>query len=127
MYTITLCNQKCFSVGHIVYSCWKLYFSLTNQFSISITFFDLGLWTFLWFVGFCYMTDAWRKTPDVAPYLAPGGHGKDHIQAAIAFSFFSIITWASFLIKTSEKDFFFIRVLLKVLLWSCLRNHDEFN
>ncbi|VDI62633.1 synaptogyrin-2-like [Mytilus edulis] len=57
---------------------------------------DLGLsalWTFLWFVGFCYMTDAWRRSEEGAPYIAPNGYGKDHVQAAIAFSFFSIITW----------------------------------
>ncbi|XP_048761010.1 synaptogyrin-3-like [Ostrea edulis] len=48
-----------------------------------------GLWTFLWFVGFCYMTDAWRKTDQVPPH----GYGRNNIQAAIAFSFFSIITW----------------------------------
>ncbi|KAL3877269.1 hypothetical protein ACJMK2_035001 [Sinanodonta woodiana] len=53
-----------------------------------------GLWTFLWFVGFCYMTDAWRRTDVKADYFAPDMHGKDNIQAAIAFSFFSIITWA---------------------------------
>lgn len=52
-----------------------------------------ALWTFLWFVGFCYMTDAWRRSEEGAPYIAPNGYGKDHVQAAIAFSFFSIITW----------------------------------
>ncbi|CAG5126579.1 unnamed protein product [Candidula unifasciata] len=46
-----------------------------------------GLWTFLWFVGFCYLTDAWRRTEKDPP------HGKDNVQAAIAFSFFSIFTW----------------------------------
>ncbi|XP_059147481.1 synaptogyrin-2-like [Physella acuta] len=45
-----------------------------------------GLWTFLWFVGFCYLTDAWRKTDSKI-------HGRDNVQAAIAFSFFSIFTW----------------------------------
>lgn len=57
----------------------------------------IGLWTFLWFVGFCYMTDAWRRTEDDAPYIARHGYGRDHIQAAIAFSFFSIITWVCIL------------------------------
>ncbi|XP_062605601.1 synaptogyrin-2-like [Saccostrea cucullata] len=53
-----------------------------------------GLWTFLWFVGFCYMTDAWRKSDsNNHSYVAPHDHGKNNIQAAIAFSFFSIITW----------------------------------
>ncbi|KAL8601463.1 hypothetical protein ACOMHN_000405 [Nucella lapillus] len=52
-----------------------------------------GLWTFLWFVGFCYMTDAWRRTDSNARYIQPHGAGKDNIQAAIAFSFFSIFSW----------------------------------
>ncbi|XP_033739876.1 synaptogyrin-2-like [Pecten maximus] len=52
-----------------------------------------ALWTFLWFVGFCYMTDAWNHSPDASPYRAPHGHGRDHVQAAIAFSFFSIASW----------------------------------
>ncbi|XP_055877398.1 synaptogyrin-2-like [Biomphalaria glabrata] len=51
-----------------------------------------GLWTFLWFVGFCYLTDAWRKT-DKGSMEAT--HGKDNVQAAIAFSFFSIFTWGA--------------------------------
>ncbi|CAL1533611.1 unnamed protein product [Lymnaea stagnalis] len=46
-----------------------------------------GLWTFLWFVGFCYMTDAWRRTEKIQH------GGRDNVQAAIAFSFFSIFTW----------------------------------
>lgn len=52
-----------------------------------------GLWTFLWFVGFCYMTDAWRRSDSKAMYIHPHGQGKDNIQAAIAFSFFSIFSW----------------------------------
>ncbi|BFZ03827.1 hypothetical protein BsWGS_06866 [Bradybaena similaris] len=50
---------------------------------------DLGfsaLWTFLWFVGFCYMTDAWRRGEQHFP-------GRSRVQAAIAFSFFSIFSW----------------------------------
>ncbi|XP_077979417.1 synaptogyrin-2-like isoform X2 [Glandiceps talaboti] len=52
---------------------------------------DMGFsafWTFLWFVCFCYLADAWRKTN-------PKHHGADEVQAAIAFSFFSIISWAA--------------------------------
>ena len=61
---------------------------------IAVFVFAPGLWTFLWFVGFCYMTDAWRKT-DVSDttYVHPHGKGKDNIQASIAFSFFSILSW----------------------------------
>ncbi|XP_045214490.1 synaptogyrin-2-like [Mercenaria mercenaria] len=54
-----------------------------------------ALWTFLWFVGFCFLTDQWRRRDDMKQYVAPHGHGKDNIQASIAFSFFSIFTWAA--------------------------------
>ncbi|PVD39379.1 hypothetical protein C0Q70_02009 [Pomacea canaliculata] len=58
---------------------------------------DLGssaLWTFLWFVGFCYMTDQWRKTVP-SPELHITTNDRNNIQAAIAFSFFSIFTWGA--------------------------------
>ncbi|XP_066293096.1 synaptogyrin-3-like [Branchiostoma lanceolatum] len=52
-----------------------------------------GFWTFLWFVGFCYLTDMWRKT--TTDWLTDKGfHDYSTAQAAIAFSFFSIISWA---------------------------------
>lgn len=51
----------------------------------------LGLWCFLWFVGFCYLTDKWRTSTD----KDADGYGRDDNQAAIAFSFFSIIAWVS--------------------------------
>ncbi|XP_069809613.1 synaptogyrin-2 [Dendropsophus ebraccatus] len=47
-----------------------------------------GLWTFLWFVGFCFLTNQWSVTrPD--SFLTGG----DNARAAIAFSFFSILSW----------------------------------
>ncbi|GAB6031154.1 Synaptogyrin-2 [Chamberlinius hualienensis] len=51
-----------------------------------------GIWSFLWFVCFCYLTDQWRKTTlDSLPlsYVA------SNLRAAIAFSFFSIFSWAA--------------------------------
>lgn len=53
---------------------------------------DLGFsvfWAFLYFVGFCYLANQWSmsETPE-------GGFGVNNLQAAIAFSFFSIFTWA---------------------------------
>ena len=41
------------------------------------------------------MTDAWRRRDETPWAVAPHGHGKDNVQAAIAFSFFSIITWVN--------------------------------
>uniref|UniRef100_T1JEK9 MARVEL domain-containing protein n=1 Tax=Strigamia maritima TaxID=126957 RepID=T1JEK9_STRMM len=48
-----------------------------------------GFWSFLWFVNFCFLADQWRVTP-----TSEDGYGVNNVQAAIAFSFFSIFTWA---------------------------------
>ncbi|GJQ80921.1 hypothetical protein Trydic_g4738 [Trypoxylus dichotomus] len=48
-----------------------------------------GFWSFLYFVGFWYLTSKWGKA--TAP---PSGYGVNNVRAAIAFSFFSIFTWA---------------------------------
>lgn len=67
-----------------------------------ITLADLGfsaLWCFLWFICFCYLADMWRRmntrileTSEV-----------NNCQAAIAFSFFSIITWAGLSVMAFSK------------------------
>ncbi|XP_069779396.1 synaptogyrin-2-like [Narcine bancroftii] len=46
-----------------------------------------GVWTFLWFVGFCFLTNQWVSTINM-PNI-----GADSARAAIAFSFFSIFSW----------------------------------
>ncbi|XP_056607256.1 synaptogyrin-1-like isoform X1 [Triplophysa dalaica] len=55
---------------------------------------DVGasaFWAFMWFVGFCLLANQWQVSkPDNNP-LQEGG---DAARAAIAFSFFSIFTWA---------------------------------
>ena len=59
-----------------------------------ITLGDLAfsaLWCFLWFIGFCYLADMWRKVDKGDFYRKQ----IDNCQAAIAFSFFSIIVWVS--------------------------------
>uniref|UniRef100_A0A182IXJ2 Uncharacterized protein n=1 Tax=Anopheles atroparvus TaxID=41427 RepID=A0A182IXJ2_ANOAO len=53
---------------------------------------DLGFsafWSFLFFIGFCYLTNQWGKADD-----PPNGEGVNNVQASIVFSFFSIFTWA---------------------------------
>jgi len=50
-----------------------------------------GLWAFLYFVGFCLLVDTWRKKEGSGAELE---YGADNARAAIAFSFFSIFTWA---------------------------------
>ncbi|XP_070596212.1 synaptogyrin-2 [Erythrolamprus reginae] len=47
-----------------------------------------ALWTFLWFIGFCVLTNQWSSTnPDDVRI------GADSARASIAFSFFSIFSW----------------------------------
>ncbi|XP_077109581.1 synaptogyrin-2 [Ranitomeya variabilis] len=48
-----------------------------------------GLWCFLWFVGFCFLANQWASTTD----SALTDTGADNARAAIAFSFFSILSW----------------------------------
>lgn len=65
-----------------------------------ITLADLAfsaLWCFLWFIGFCYLADMWRK--QAKNYFSTSQ--VNNCQAAIAFSFFSIITWVSLLFLCS--------------------------
>ncbi|XP_045475982.1 synaptogyrin [Harmonia axyridis] len=47
-----------------------------------------GFWAFLYFVGFWYLASQWGKTDIDYPT------GASNVKAAIAFSFFSIFTWA---------------------------------
>lgn len=51
----------------------------------------VGLWSFLWFVGFCFLTNQWQRTAP-GPGTTQAG---DAARAAIAFSFFSILSWVS--------------------------------
>lgn len=51
----------------------------------------LGLWSFLWFVGFCFLTNQWQRTAP-GPGTTQAG---DAARAAITFSFFSILSWVS--------------------------------
>ncbi|XP_014442234.1 synaptogyrin-2 [Tupaia chinensis] len=47
-----------------------------------------ALWTFLWFVGFCFVTNQWAATKPHDVLV-----GADSARAAITFSFFSIFSW----------------------------------
>ncbi|XP_008315012.1 synaptogyrin-1-like [Cynoglossus semilaevis] len=50
-----------------------------------------GLASFLWFVGFCFLANQWQAT---SPNKLPLAQGSDAARAAIAFCFFSILSWA---------------------------------
>ncbi|NXW64573.1 SNG2 protein, partial [Eurystomus gularis] len=47
-----------------------------------------GVWTFLWFIGFCFLTNQWSWTRAEDVHI-----GADSARAAITFSFFSIFSW----------------------------------
>lgn len=67
-----------------------------NFFNIGITIqinCFTGLWAFLFFVGFCYLTNQWGKADD-----PPNGYGVNNVQAAIVFSLFSVVTWVIYLL-----------------------------
>lgn len=53
-------------------------------------FLPAGLWTFLWFIGFCFLTNQWAWTPAGDVHI-----GADSARAAITFSFFSVFSWVS--------------------------------
>ncbi|KAG9349789.1 hypothetical protein JZ751_026142 [Albula glossodonta] len=59
-----------------------------------------GFWTFLWFVGFCFLANQWQRT---SPEDLPLSQGADAARAAIAFSFFSIIVWAGLTVRAVQK------------------------
>ncbi|MGH0119435.1 UNVERIFIED_CONTAM: hypothetical protein FKN15_024178 [Acipenser sinensis] len=46
-----------------------------------------GVWSFLWFVGFCFLTNKWVTMAKITVI------GSDSARAVITFSFFSIFTW----------------------------------
>ncbi|XP_049895511.1 synaptogyrin-1-like, partial [Epinephelus moara] len=53
--------------------------------------FESSFWSFMWFVGFCFLANQWQVTKHEDNPLREGG---DAARAAITFSFFSIFTWA---------------------------------
>lgn len=63
---------------------------LTRKRAVTIDMGLSGAYAAIWFICFCYLADAWRKTDDMTKAIA----SVSCINASIAFSFFSIITWA---------------------------------
>ncbi|KAJ3615192.1 hypothetical protein NHX12_018760 [Muraenolepis orangiensis] len=58
---------------------------------LDVYFPSMSLASFLWFVGFCFLANQWQAT---SPEELPLAQGSDAARATIAFSFFSILTWA---------------------------------
>ncbi|XP_061761128.1 synaptogyrin-3a [Nerophis ophidion] len=59
-----------------------------------------GFWAFLYFVSFCFLATQWSQT--TADEL-PLNQGADAARAAIAFSFFSVLTWAGLTVRAVQK------------------------
>ncbi|KAG8577251.1 hypothetical protein GDO81_010115 [Engystomops pustulosus] len=79
--------------GALVFLALDVYFPTLSNINTRkyLVLSDLGfaaLWTFLWFVGFCFLANQWAATNPTL-YTA----GADNARAAIAFSFFSILSW----------------------------------
>jgi hypothetical protein len=60
--------------------------------SISIyhCFLPVAFWSFVWFVGFCFLANQWQVAKEEDNPLREGA---DAARAAITFAFFSIFTW----------------------------------
>uniref|UniRef100_UPI00358DF14E synaptogyrin-2-like n=1 Tax=Myxine glutinosa TaxID=7769 RepID=UPI00358DF14E len=57
-----------------------------------------GIWSFLWFICFCVLTDNWQRQQ------AYVDHGSaNNARAAITFSFFSIFVWALLAFKAYKR------------------------
>lgn len=56
-----------------------------------------GVWSFLWFVGFCFLADQWRRSPIANVYQT------NHARAAIAFSFFSVFSWVTLTLMAVQR------------------------
>ncbi|XP_075072823.1 synaptogyrin-2 [Mixophyes fleayi] len=81
-------------LGSLVFLGLDAYFPTLSNINTRkyIVFSDLGfagLWSFLWFVGFCFLANQWAVTTDTKDIWT----GQDNARAAIAFSFFSILSW----------------------------------
>ncbi|XP_017272154.1 synaptogyrin-3-like [Kryptolebias marmoratus] len=68
-----------------------------------IVMLDIGFsafWTLLYFVSFCFLAIQWSRTKmDDLPL----NQGVDAARVALAFSFFSIITWAGLTVRAVQR------------------------
>ena len=74
-----------------VMSCYVSILTLTLLLYFCL-FLSPAFWSFMWFVGFCFLANQWQVTNHDDNPLREGG---DAARAAITFSFFSIFTWVS--------------------------------
>ncbi|XP_053194996.1 synaptogyrin-1a [Scomber japonicus] len=75
---------------------------------------DIGVsafWSLLWFVGFCFIANQWQVSKEEDNPLQEGATAA---RATIAFSFFSVLTWA-------------VQCLLAVYRWKLGSDSVTFN
>lgn len=75
--------------------------------------FFVAAWAFLYFVGFCYLSNAWGKTE------SPPAGTANNMQGAIAFCFFSIFAWVS----TEKKNQALIIISSQLIKFKKLSNN----
>ncbi|KAK6300100.1 hypothetical protein J4Q44_G00301330 [Coregonus suidteri] len=64
---------------------------------------DIGVsafWSFVWFVGFCFLANQWQVAKEEDNPLREGA---DAARAAITFAFFSIFTWGALTLLSLER------------------------
>ncbi|XP_069023101.1 synaptogyrin-1-like isoform X2 [Embiotoca jacksoni] len=83
------CNYGVF-MGSMAFLCCIAFLALDVYFP-QISSVKDPFWSFMWFVGFCFLANQWQVTKQEDNPLREGG---DAARAAITFSFFSIFTWA---------------------------------
>lgn len=59
-----------------------------------------AVWSFLWFVSFCFLANQWQVSEAEDN---PLNEGADAARAAIVFSFFSIFTWGALTLLALER------------------------
>ncbi|XP_063286553.1 synaptogyrin-3 [Pelobates fuscus] len=58
-----------------------------------------GIWSFMWFVCFCFLANQWQVTEKVPEV----DQAADAARAGIAFSFFSILSWVALTFKAMQR------------------------
>ncbi|KAA8595333.1 hypothetical protein FQN60_012468, partial [Etheostoma spectabile] len=92
------CNYGVF-MGSMAFLCCMAFLALDVYFP-QISSVKDPFWSFMWFVGFCFLANQWQVTKLEDNPLKEGG---DAARAAITFSFFSIFTWGAQTLFSMEK------------------------
>lgn len=94
-----ICNLALLSMLHfksrfsiLVLPSIVLMISVCNSrfFSLYLSILPVAFWSFVWFVGFCFLANQWQVAKEEDNPLREGA---DAARAAITFAFFSIFTW----------------------------------